>query len=280
MQARNKKKFKKNVWSIIYALILIIITGVMIFPFLWMLSSAFKPELDVFEFPFRLIPHTFKLDNFTEVWKVMDFRRYYLNTIKIAVISTLLQLLTSSMAAYAFAKIKFPERDKLFMFYISALMIPFQVIMIPQFILMKNLNIEGHNALILISAFNPFGVFLMRQFFISIPEELSQAARIDGLGEFGIFLRIMLPLSKPAIASLVIYSFISMWNQFLQALIYINHSMDRTIQLAMRMFMTQYNTEYALIMAASVFAIVPVVVIFVSLQKYFIKGIATTGLKG
>ena len=253
----------------------------MILPFLWMVSSSLKPDLEVFDFPIQWIPSDPQWGNYKYIWDKAHYLTLFLNSIKLTVIITFIQLSTCSLAAYAFSKIEFPERNKLFLAYLATLMVPFQVIMIPQFIIMKTFHlVDTHLSLILLQAFNPFGVFLLRQFYSSIPNELSQAAKIDGLSEFGIYFRIILPLSKPALASLSIFTSVQVWNDFLAPLIYINSADKFTIQLGLRSLITEYTAEYAPIMAASVISLIPILVIFIFCQKYFEEGIAMTGLKG
>ncbi|GAA4854793.1 carbohydrate ABC transporter permease [Paenibacillus vulneris] len=262
-------------------IVLIAVAGSMILPFLWMISASFKSEAEVFGFPIQWIPSTFYFSNYSKVWQDLPFFTYYLNTIKIAVSTTLLQIITCSMAAYAFAKVRFPERDKLFFLYITTMMIPFQVMMIPQFLLMKHFGLlNSHWALILLGAFSPFGVFLFRQFYMSIPEELSEAARIDGLSEFGIFARIIMPLTRPAIASLTIFTFMHSWNDFLGPLIYLNDDKLFTLQLGMQHFQTEHATEYAPLMAAAVCAIIPTIIIYFMAQDHFVEGISAGAVKG
>lgn len=266
--------------TVTYAL-LILGAAVMILPFLWMVSSSLKPGNQVFSYPIQWIPDKIRWANYVEIWKRIDFLTYYKNTLWLTLLVTFNSLLTSSLAAYAFAKIQFPERKTLFLIYVMTMAVPFQVIMIPQFILMKNLGLSDSLwALVVLQSFSPFGVFLLRQFFMGIPDELSECARIDGLSEFGIYYRIMLPLSKPALSTLGIFQFKFVWNDFLGPLIYLTSDRNKTIQLGIRKFYTQYGVEYGLIMAASVCALVPVIVMYVAFQRYFIQGIATTGLKG
>ncbi|MFD0961231.1 carbohydrate ABC transporter permease [Paenibacillus chungangensis] len=266
------------------AFLYIIVSAValsMIIPFVWMLSASLKKESEIFGFPIQWIPETFYWSNYVEVWTRVPFLTYYMNTVKLAVLITLFQIVTCSLAAYAFARVRFPERDKLFFLYIATMMIPYQVMMIPQFMLMKQFGlVDSHWALILLGAFNPFGVFLFRQFYMTIPEELSEAARIDGLTEFGIYWRIIMPLTKPAIASLVIFTFMHSWNDFLGPLIYLTSDSLYTLQLGMQHFQTEYNTEYALLMAAAVSAVIPTVLVYVFAQKYFVEGMASAGIKG
>ena len=178
-------------------------------------------------------------------------------------------------------KLKFPGRDWLFLAYIGSIAIPWQVYMVPQFIMMRRLDlVDTHTSLILLQAFSAFGVFLLRQFFISIPDEILDAARIDGMSEYGIFFRIMLPLSKPALATLTIFTSVAVWNDFMGPLIYLNSQSLKTIQLGLRMFIQQYGADYALIMAAALVSLIPVAILFVFLQRFFIEGIASTGVKG
>lgn len=275
------KARKISIKQILKYLAIILVSLMMVLPFVWMLSASLKAESEIFGFPIKWIPETIHWSNYKDVWTRVPFHIYYLNTLKIAVITTVLVIINSSLAGYAFAKIKFPESNRLFFIYIATMMIPYQVMMIPQFMLMKELGlVNSHWSLILLGAFNPFGVFLFRQFFISIPDELLEAARIDGLNEFGIYWRIILPLSKPAIATLVIFSFMHSWNDFLGPLIYLTSDHLYTLQLGIQHFITEYNTEYALLMAAAVSAIVPTIIVYFLAQDHFIKGVANTGIKG
>ncbi|GMQ61949.1 carbohydrate ABC transporter permease [Vallitalea maricola] len=273
----NSKKIKKD----LFYFIIILLSLTMIIPFLWMISASLKPEIEVFEFPIRWIPKHIKWDNYVKVWTELPFMTYYWNTFKIAFWVTFLQIITCSLAAYSFSKIHYPERDKLFLGYLFTMMIPYQVIMIPQFMIIRKLGlVDTHLALILTGAFSPFGVFLFRQFFLGIPEEISQSARIDGCSEFGIYFKMILPLSKPAIASLVVFTFVDRWNDFLGPLIYINAEKLKTLQLGMRNFQTEYSSSYSLLMAAAVSATIPTIIIYLIAQDYFIEGIAATGIKG
>lgn len=278
--AGNKKRTNFIGKVFMYIVLAMAAAGV-ILPFLWMLSASLKLDKDVFQFPIQWIPKDPRWKNYQDIWKQIPFLTFYMNTAKLTVIITFLQLLTSSLAAYAFAKIRFPGRNTLFIAYIGTIAVPWQVYMVPQFIMMKKFGLnDSHLSLVLLQAFTAFGVFLMRQFYLSIPEELSESARIDGLNEYGIYARIILPLSKPALATLTIFTFVNVWNDFMGPLIYLSSTKKKTIQLGLRMFISQYNAEYALIMAAAVCSIVPVVIVFLFAQRYFIEGIATTGLKG
>lgn len=278
--ARYSEKQNPVLRGVVY-LFVIVCSITMLFPFAWMLSASFKTENEVFEVPLRWIPKAFHWENYVLIWQRIKFLTYYMNTVKLTVIITIIQLVTSSLAAYAFAKVKFPERNTLFLAYIGTIAVPFQVVMIPQFMIMKTFGLSNtHMALILLQSFSAFGVFLLRQFYTGIPEELSESARIDGLNEFGIYRKIILPLSKPAMATLTIFTFVFVWNDFLGPLIYLSSDSKKTIQLGIRRFISEYSASYELIMAASVCALVPVVIVFLAAQRFFIEGIATTGLKG
>lgn len=265
---------------LIYAL-LIGISLIMLIPFAWMLTSSFKMNKDVFTYPVVWWPKEFITSNYIRIWEEIPLLRYFFNTSKLTVLITILQLLTSTFAAYAFAKMKFPGKDFLFLSYICTIAMPWQSYMIPQFIIIKKMGlVNTHLALIILQSFTAFGVFLVRQFYMEIPNEICEAARIDGMSEYGIYAKIMLPLSKPVIATLTIFSFTTIWNDFMGPLIYINSQNLKTIQLGLRSFITEYSSEYSLIMAGSVVALIPVLIVFACLQKYFVEGIASTGLKG
>lgn len=264
----------------LYAL-LVTLAIAMLVPFAWMASASLQLDKDVFRFPFRWLPKNPRWKNYEQIWRYVPFLTFIGNTAKLTVIITCLQLVTSSLAAYAFARLEFKGRDFIFLCYIGTIAIPWQVYMVPQFIMMRYLGLnDSHLALILLQAFSAFGVFLLRQFFISVPKELSDAARIDGLGEYGIYARIMLPLSKPALATLTIFTFVGVWNDFMGPLIYLSSERLKTIQLGLRMFISQYSAEYSLIMAASLVSLVPVIVVFICLQRFFVEGVASSGIKG
>ena len=254
----------------IYVL-LILIAALMLIPFIWMLSASFKLNKDVFTFPIEWIPSNPRPQNYVDIWTRIPLLTFIGNTAKLTIIVTLLQLFTSSFAAYAFAKLQFKGKNVLFLGYIATIALPWQAYMVPQFMMLRSWGLNNtHLAIILLQAFSAFGVFLMKQFYEGVPTELCEAARIDGLSEYGIWARIMLPLSKPAISTLVIFTFVSTWNDFLGPLIYLTETRLKTIQIGLRMFISQYSAEYGLIMAASVIALIPVLIVFLSLQKYFV----------
>lgn len=265
---------------VLYA-VLLIISLAMLVPFAWMLSASLKLDKDVFIFPIQWIPANPRWQNYQDIWTKIPLAKFVLNTTKITIIVTFLQLLTSSFAAYAFAKLKFKHRNTLFMAYIATIAVPWQVYMVPQFMMMRSMHLnDTHLAIICLQAFSAFGVFMMRQFYQGIPDELCEASRIDGMNEYQIWYKIMLPLSKPALSTLTIFTFVSTWNDFLGPLIYLKTESKKTLQLGLRMFISQFGSEYGLIMAASVLSLIPVLIVFLSLQKYFVEGIAATGVKG
>jgi multiple sugar transport system permease protein len=219
--------------------------------------------------------------NYVSIWQKINFGLFTFNSFKLSIIITLIQVFTSSFAAYGFAKCHFRGRDTLFFIYIATIAIPWQVYMLPQYVEMRIMHLTNtHLGYIFMQSFIAFGVFLMRQFYVSIPDELLDAARIDGLTEYGIYGRVVLPLSGPVIATLSIFSFVNVWNDFMGPMIYFDSNYNKTIPLGIRMFLGQYSTEYGLIMAASVVSLVPVFVVFLFFQRFFVEGIATSGLKG
>lgn len=285
-QSKEKGEFimqdhKIKINRIILYTLLFLITFLMFIPFAWMLSASLKLDKDVFIFPIQWIPENPRWRNYIDIWTKIPLFAFIKNTTKLTIIVTVLQIFTSSFAAYAFAKLHFKYRNALFLAYIATIAVPWQVYMVPQFMMMRSFGLnDSHVAIICLQAFSAFGVFLMRQFYLSIPDELCEAARIDGMSEYKIYAKIMLPLSKPAVSTLTIFTFVNTWNDFLGPLIYLKTERKKTLQIGLRMFISQYSSEYGLIMAASVISLIPVLIIFISLQKYFVEGIASTGIKG
>lgn len=278
-RSKNKSALVQKVW--IY-FILLIITAFMIVPFLWMLSASIKSNREVFLMdPFVWIPKMPKWDNYVRIWTKIPLLKFVENTVILTLVVTFFQLLTSSFAAYSFAKLEFKNKNTLFLAYIATIAMPWQVYMVPQFIMMRSMDLNDKLlAMICLQAFSAFGVFMMKQFYEGIPNDLCEAARIDGMNEYGIYARIMLPLSRPALATLTIFTFVNTWNDYLGPLIYLKTETKKTIQLGLRMFIGQYSAEYGLIMAGSVVSLIPVILVFICLQKYFVEGVASTGLKG
>ncbi|CAG7648156.1 carbohydrate ABC transporter permease [Actinacidiphila bryophytorum] len=260
---------------------LVVLAAAILLPFVWMAISSVKADRDVFTVPIQWIPKSYHWSNFTDIWTQIPLATYLENSLLLSVVITFLQVLTGSFAAYGFAKMRFPGRDALFVGYIATIAVPWQAYMIPQYIIMDKLGLVNTRwSLILIQAFGAFGVFLMRQFYLTIPDEISEAARLDGLSEYGIWARIMLPLSKPALASLALLTFVNTWNDYMGPFIYLTDNNLWTVQIGLRSFIGQYDAQYAMIMAGSVISVVPILVVFLLGQRYFVRGIATTGLKG
>lgn len=278
----NSNSVNKAIGKVFLYLVLLLMAAAMIVPFLWMLSSSLKLDRQVFDMnPFVWIPKQPRWQNYAEIWTKVPFLKFVQNTVFLTLVVTFLQILTSSFAAYAFAKLTFKYKKFLFLAYISTIAMPWQVYMVPQFLMMRSFGLNDRLlAIICLQAFSAFGVFLMRQFYMGIPDSLCEAARIDGMTEYGIYSRIMLPLSKPAIATLTIFTFVNTWNDYLGPLIYLKTQERKTIQLGLKMFINQYSSDYGLIMAGSVLSLIPVIIVFLCLQKYFVQGIATTGIKG
>lgn len=281
MQTASMKR-NRAIGKFFLYLLLILITAIMIIPFLWMISASIKTNAEVFKItPFQFIPDEPRWDNYVRIWTKIPLMHFIGNTVFLTIVVTLLQLLTSSFAAYAFAKLEFKHKNKLFLAYIATIAMPWQVYMVPQFIMMRNMGLNDKLlAMICLQAFSAFGVFMMKQFYEDIPDSLCEAARIDGMSEYRIYSSIMLPLSKPALSTLTIFTFVNTWNDYLGPLIYLKTETKKTIQLGLKMFIGQFAAEYGLIMAGSIITLIPVLIVFLSLQKYFVEGVASTGLKG
>ena len=277
----ERKKHKMHIGRFMIYAFLIFITILMLIPFIWMLSASLKLDKDVFTVPIQWIPSNPRWQNYIDIWKKIPLAQFTWNTAKLTVIVTILQLFTSSFAAYAFAKLDFKHKNLLFLGYIATIAMPWQVYMVPQFMMMRSFHLnDTHLAIIFLQAFSAFGVFMMRQFYQGVPDSLCEAARIDGMNEYQIYARIMLPLAKPALATLTIFTFVGTWNDFLGPSIYLTTESKKTLQIGLRMFIGQYSSEYGLIMAASVISLIPVLAVFLYFQRYFVEGIAATGVKG
>jgi multiple sugar transport system permease protein len=269
--------------KLLNTLLLGLFTITMLFPLLWMLSASFKYEVDVFNFPIEWIPPRWNAwNNYKEVWSSnYDFPLYYLNSIKVSVIVTVTQLLIATMGAFAFAKLNFKYKQGLFALFLATMMIPDQVTIVPKFMLLTWLGlIDTHGGLVLILLFSVYGVFLLRQYMMSIPDSLIEAAKIDGAGYTRIFIQIVIPISKPAIATLAILRFIWTWDDYQNPLIFLNSKELFTLQLGMSQFASQSGTYYSLLMAAAVCAVVPLLLVFIAGQKFIVEGITSGAVKG
>jgi ABC-type glycerol-3-phosphate transport system permease component len=263
--------------------VLILMSIISLVPFLWMLSTSLKDQSEIFVFPPIWIPSVFDWKNYVEAWYAggLNFGLMFYNTMLIVIPVTIFTVLTSSMAAYAFARIEFTGRNFIFILLLTSMMIPGAVTLIPQFLLFRELEwLDSFKPLIVPGLFgNAFAIFLIRQFFLTIPGELEDAAMIDGCNRFRIWVQMFLPLSKPAIATLVVFTFQGVYNDFIGPLIYINTQENFTVQMGLAAFNGIYATRYDLLMAASVFTLVPIIIIFLMAQRYFIEGITMSGLK-
>ena len=262
------------------AVMLLALFFVMAFPFFYKIASSVKKDTDVFTQSVFAIPHPFQWNNYQRVWTEINFFQYYLNTVKVTVLATGLQLSVSAMAAYAFTKMRVPAKGFFFSMFIGTMMVPWTAVMIPQFIVISQLGLYNtHTALIILQAFSAFGIFLLRQFFMGIPMELSEAAIMDGCGHWRIFTRIILPLSKAPLSALLIFSFIKVWNDYLAPLIYLQTPEKRTLQLGLSLFTSQYSMEYGVVMAGTVCALLPILLLYILCEKQITTGIAFSGMK-
>ncbi|MCL2191800.1 MAG: carbohydrate ABC transporter permease [Treponema sp.] len=275
----SSKKNTGFVLLVLKCVILLIMFFVVFMPLVIMISSAFKPEAELYDFPMRIIPATPTLDNFREL--ADRFPLYTWNSLRVTFLIVVVQLFTATTGAYAFAKLQWKGRDIVFVLYLMSIMIPVQSIIIPQFLIIRNMGLYNtHAALILTGSFTAFGTFLIKQFFMTIPKSYNEAAYIDGANDFTIFSRIVLPLAKPALATQIIFAFRFFWNDFFGPLIYITSDHLKTLPLGMSDFATEFYVWRAPQMAASFISIIPVMIIFFAAQKYFVEGVAATGVKG
>ncbi len=255
----------------------------MVFPFIWMVSAAFTPNLFVIQTPPQLIPQDPSVSNFIQAWSANDFQVYFGNSTFVAVSATILSVLFSAMAAYAFARFKFPGKEAIFWTLLGVMMVPNMLAIIPQFFLMKFLGLLNSLwglMLIYTATSLSLNIFLLRGFFEQLPHELEEAVLIDGGSYLTIFARIVLPLSTPALATVAIFSFMAFWDEFIMALTFIDDPLKRTLPIAIALFQGQHGTEWGLVFAASLIALVPIMLVFLGLQRYFVGGLTTGAFKG
>ena len=286
LEVMKKRKLQREIIGKTFSYIILLIGAVaMVGPFLWMVTTSLKEPSQVFSFQKNWweewIPTTFVWQNYLKPWDAVPFARFYMNSIFIAVCVTAAQVGTSSMAAYAFARLNFPGRDKIFFGYLATMMVPGAVTMIPVFILLRYLGwVDSYKALILPAAFTAYGTFMLRQFFLTLPKDLEDAAKIDGCSYVGIFWRIILPLSKPALATLTTFTFMGTWMNFMWPLIVLNTHEKFTLPVGLAYFQSLHHTDWTLLMAASVMMILPILLVFIFNQRFFVEGIKLTGIKG
>jgi multiple sugar transport system permease protein len=278
----NKFKPIKFLSCVVRYMVLFAMSAVAMLPFAWMLSSSFKLDTQVFVYPIEWIPKNPRWINYTRLFERFNFFMYFRNTLFVSVMITAGTLVTSIMAAYSFAKIQFRGRDKLFLLYLSTLMIPWQVIMIPQFLIVNGMHLnDSHMGLIITHIFTPFGVFLLKQFFMSVPNDYVEAAKIDGYSELCICFSIIVPMSKPALTSLVLFTFMGSWNDYLAPLIFLKNKNLRTLQIGLHYFQGEHEVQWSLLMAGAFVSMIPVMLFYIFAQKQLIAGMASGGgLKG
>jgi multiple sugar transport system permease protein len=254
----------------------------MIMPFVWMVSTSFKEPGGIFTYPPRWIPDRFVFRNYLDAWRAVPFGRYFFNSVFVASAVTLGQLITCSLAAYAFARLDFPGKSLLFVLFLSTMMIPLQLTIIPSFLVFRELRwLDTYYALTVPFTVSAFGTFLLRQTFMTIPQELEDAAKLDGCSRLGFLWRIVLPLSRPALASLALFTFMGTWNDYLWPLIMTNSREMRTLQIGLRFLVSQEGgSRWGMFMAAAVMVSLPIIVFYLLVQKQFVEGIALTGLRG
>lgn len=277
----KKKKSSAVLRRVLLYIVLILIAVIMVVPFLWMLSTSLKTQYDAVKIPPVWIPDPPRWENYVKLFTEQPMFQFMLNTIKIVFFVVLGQLFFSSLAAYSFARISFKGRNVVFFFYIATLMVPGQVTMIPTYLMFAKAGLtDNHLALILPVFFSAFGVFLLRQFFMSLPRELEEAAEIDGCNPFMTYWRIMLPLVVPAMLTLGVFTLMNTWNDYMGPLIYLSSPEKYTMTLGIAYFKGVYTTQWNLVMAGSIVSVVPILIAYLCAQKYFIEGIAFSGVKG
>jgi multiple sugar transport system permease protein len=253
----------------------------MLFPFVWMVSTSLKPDLELFRTPPQLIPQPFVPENYSRVSELMPIWRFTLNSVGVALIATALQVLTSAMAAYGFARLRFPGRDALFFVYLATLMVPFQVTIVPLFIEMRHLGlVDTYPGLILPGIVSAFGTFMLRQAFLSLPKDYEEAAFVDGAGHWNVFARISLPLVGPSLATFGIFAFMASWNSFLWPLVIVSSEELMTLPLGLSNLHGQYTTQWNLVMAGATISVVPILVVYLFAQRHIVRGVSLSGIKG
>lgn len=283
MIARLGMRRAHHVGDLLALTALTLISILVVLPFAWMVSTSLKTTAEMVAFPPRFIPKDVQWSNYKDAWNALPFRTFFVNSAIVAVLTTIGATLTSSMGGYSFARLRFPGRDRIFLAYLATMMIPFPVLMIPLFVISRRFGlIDTLWGLILPAVFTAWGTFLVRQFILTLPRDLEDAARIDGASFFRIYRDIILPLIRPVVATLGIFTFLSAWNDFLWPLLMISSTDNKTLPLGLAMFNSRaaIRTPWNLIMAASTFSIIPVLLVFIVGQRYYVRGIALSGLKG
>ena len=275
----NNKR-KQLIVKIVAHLVLLLGAITMLVPFIWMLSSSVKSLGEVFVFPPTLFGEKIVWENYTKISSRFDYLAYFLNSVKVSAWVVIFQVFTSATAGYVFAKLNFKGRDRIFTLYLATMMIPFHVTVITNFLQMSMYGLVNTLwSLMLPASVSAFGTFLMRQFFVTVPNELIEAAKIDGCNPFKTFLQICFPMAKPTIATLSIFCFMNVWNDYFTPLIYFNDSRKYTLPLGLASMMGMYSTDWPVLMASSVISVLPVLIAFLFAQDAFVKGVMMTGMK-
>jgi len=278
MRARSRAS-QRGV-SLLYYFGIALLVFVMVLPFLWMVATSLMDELAVFAYPPPLVPRTARFSNYLNAWRALPFGRFYLNSLIFSLAVVVGQVTTSALAAYAFARLHFPGRDRLFVLCLGVLMVPGILLLIPRFLIINAVGwVDTYPGIISTELVSVWGIFLLRQFFLSIPRELEDAARLDGANDWTIFWRVVLPLSRPALATLALFAFVDAWKNFQWPLIATRSMEMRTVEVGISSFHSFYYSNWPYQMAAAVTAITPILLIFFLAQRYFVRGIQLTGLK-
>jgi len=278
----HSKQARKTVSIAFWYIVLGATAVVVMLPYIWMVSTSLKGSEEIFAYPPNWIPKAWRLQNYADAWDAAPFGRYFFNSAMVALAVTVGQLITCSLAAFAFARMEFKGKNFMFTLFLGTTMISTQVTLVPSYLVLKNLHwLNTYQALIVPFLANAFGVFMMRQYFMTLPKELEEAAKLDGCGRLRFLWQILLPLSKPIIASQALFAFMGNWNSYLWPLVVTTSEYMRTLQIGLRYFVGQEGgTQWGLFMAATVFVSLPVVIFYLIIQRSFVEGIATTGLKG
>lgn len=276
---RRKPKLRRG--QIVSIVAIAVVGALFLTPLLYMLTTSLKPKEEVLQNTVSLFGSYFAVENYTRAWTAFPFGKYLFNSILVGLVTSLLTVITSAMAAYAFARLKFKHRDGIFFIYLATLMVPLQVTIIPLYIILRTLGWhDSYAALIIPPAFTAFGVFMLRQFFLTIPTEIEEAAKIDGCSRFQIFTTIILPMSKPGLASLAIFTFVNLWKSFFWPLIVTATDAHKTLPLGLYMFSGQYGTDWSALMAATAISIIPGVIFYIIFQRSLVQGISLSGMGG
>lgn len=283
MNNERSQAWFSRVWTSLHYLLLILLAVMMIGPFVWMFSSSLKTREYILRNPPQLIPNPASLQSYQDLADTLPLDTLFFNSLIMAGLGTIGQVVVSAMAAYAFSRMEWPGRNTVFLIYLATLMVPTQVTIIPQFILVRELGwVNSYQGLIVPTLFSAFGTFLLRQFFLGLPRELEEAAFIDGANHFTIFWRIILPLSRPALGTLTVFSFMGLWNSYLWPLFVARHEMYQTLNVGLAELQggPRALTQWNLVMAGAILSVLPILTLYLIAQKSFVRGVALTGIKG